>query len=133
MRGPFLSLQLVSTWRLLSLWGPVAILMTAIHGSSSISNPPELAGVSDKTLHFATFAVLALLVLRALAGATWRGVTRWTMVGCCVIAVLYGVKDEWHQMYTPGRTPDLMDVAADFAGAASAAIGAGAWSIIRRL
>jgi VanZ family protein len=123
----------VSTWRLLSLWGPVVIFMAAIHVASSMSNPPEPTGVSDKTLHIVTFAMLALVALRALAGGTWRGVTRWTLIGCCAIAVLYGVKDEWQQAYTPGRTSDLMDVVADFAGAASAAIGAGAWSIIRRL
>lgn len=119
--------------RLLSLWGPVVALMLAIHVSSSLSNPPAPAGVSDKTLHVTAYAVLALLLLRALSRGTWRGVRPWTLIGCVLITVLYGVKDEWHQMFTPGRTPDIMDVAADFAGALGTAITAGAWSIIRRL
>ncbi len=98
-----------------------------------MSDPPEPTGVSDKTLHMAAFGVLALLSLRALASGTWRGVTRWTLIGCCVIALLYGVKDEWQQRSTPGRTPDPMDVVADLGGAVIAASAAGAWSIIRRL
>jgi VanZ family protein len=119
--------------RLLSLWGPVVALMLAIHVFSSMSNPPAPPTLSDKTLHVTTYAVLAMLLLRALAGGSWRGVTPGTLLGCVAITVLYGVKDEWHQMFTPGRTPDVMDVAADFAGALGSAIVAGAWSIIRRL
>lgn len=107
-------------------------MMAALHVSSSISDPLSLP-VSDKSMHGASFAVLALLALRALAGGNWRGVTRWTLLGCCLIAVMYGVKDEWQQSYTPGRVADVMDLVADLTGAVSAAIAAGAWSIIRRL
>jgi VanZ family protein len=120
-------------WRFLSLWGPVIVYMIAIHISSSISDPPEPPGVSDKTLHLVTFGGLTLVSLRALAGASWRGVTRWTLIGACLITLLYGVKDEWQQSYTPGRTPDPMDLLADLGGAVAAASAAGAWSIIRRL
>jgi VanZ family protein len=107
--------------------------MIAIHISSSMSDPWEPPGVSDKTLHVVAYGGLALLSLRALAGGAWRGVTRWTLIGCCAIALLYGVKDEWQQSYTPGRTADPMDLVADLAGAVIAASAAGAWSIIRRL
>lgn len=120
-------------WRFLWLWGPVVGYMLLIHAESSMSNPPEPPGVSDKLLHFGAFAVLALLSLRALAGARWRRVTPWTLIGCVVITLLYGIKDEWHQLYTPGRTSDVMDVAADLSGGLVAAVVAGAWSIIRRL
>lgn len=119
--------------RRLWLWGPVLAYMAAIHIESSMSDPGAPPGVSDKLLHFVAFGGLALVALRALAGGTWAGVTRWTLAGCCVIVLLYGVKDEWQQRFTPGRTADSMDVAADLAGAATAAGAAGAWSIIRRL
>lgn len=120
-------------WRQLWLWGPPVALMIALHVESSMSDVTPPAGVSDKTAHAVAFGVLALLILRALAGGAWRGVTRWTLSGCVVFTLLYGVKDEWQQMYTPGRMSDVMDVAADLAGAAGAASLAGAWSIIRRL
>lgn len=119
--------------RFLWLWGPPIAYMIAIHVESSMSNVSLPADVSDKVAHAAGFGLLALTFLRALAGGTWFGVTRWTLAGCVVLTLLYGLKDEWQQMYTPGRSSDPMDVAADFAGAAGAASLAGAWSIIRRL
>jgi VanZ family protein len=33
-------------------------------------------------------------------------------------AGLYGISDEIHQYFVPGRSADVMDVAADFVGAA---------------
>jgi hypothetical protein len=36
------------------------------------------------------------------------------------LAVLYGVSDEWHQSFVPGRSPDALDVLADGLGAAVA-------------
>ncbi len=133
--GPRRSLarQPASIWRLLWLWGPVVIYMVAIHMSSSVTDPLEPTGVSDKTLHMLAFGGLALVSLRALAGGMWAGVTRWTLIGCVAIAVLYGAKDEWQQKYTPGRTSDAMDLVADLGGAVIAASAAGAWGIIRRL
>jgi VanZ family protein len=34
-----------------------------------------------------------------------------------VLSFLYGLSDEVHQMFTPGRSPDILDVVADTAGA----------------
>ena len=35
------------------------------------------------------------------------------------IGVLYGLSDEWHQMYVPGRMPDVADWIADVVGLVS--------------
>ena len=32
------------------------------------------------------------------------------------IGAVYGITDEWHQMYVPGRMPDVVDWLADVAG-----------------
>ena len=37
-----------------------------------------------------------------------------------VLGVLYGATDEIHQMYVPGRSPDVLDWFADAAGVAAA-------------
>jgi VanZ family protein len=34
------------------------------------------------------------------------------------LAVLYGLSDEWHQSFVPGRTPDVVDILTDAIGAA---------------
>ena len=39
-----------------------------------------------------------------------------------VLGTLYGVSDEIHQSFVPPRTPDILDVAADSAGAFAGAI-----------
>jgi VanZ family protein len=54
-------------------------------------------------------------------------------IGAGVAAVLlsaaYGATDEFHQRFVPGRTADLLDLAADTAGAAAAV--AVVWLIAR--
>lgn len=52
-----------------------------------------------------------------------RGGARTTARACWVafaLTVAYGVSDEWHQAYVPGRSADWQDVAADAVGAALA-------------
>ena len=39
-----------------------------------------------------------------------------------VLATLYGVSDEIHQMFVPPRTPDWLDVCADAFGAMTGAV-----------
>jgi VanZ family protein len=84
-------------------------------------------------LHQAAYFGLTLLLVRALARGRWSDVTRATVLGAWAIAVAYGVTDEWHQSFVPGRSAELRDLAADAMGALLAAIAVGAWSIIRRL
>lgn len=116
-----------------SLWLPVLLYMAGIFVSSSLSHPPTPAAVPDVSLHGVAYFGLTLLLIRALAGGTWRGVTVRVLAAAWAIAVLYGISDEWHQSFVPLRHPDVRDLVADAAGAGAAAIAAGAWSIIRRL
>jgi VanZ family protein len=46
--------------------------------------------------------------------------------------VAYGVTDEWHQSFVPGRSADAIDLVADAVGAGLAAGGLGAWGIMLR-
>jgi VanZ family protein len=46
-----------------------------------------------------------------------------------VLAIAYGVSDEFHQRFVPGRSSDVYDVLADAEGAAAAALGA--WAILK--
>jgi len=103
--------------RRLWVWGPAVAQMAVIFVLSSLSNPPLPPDVSDHTGHSLGYAVLGVLVFRALAGATWAGITWWRGAITIAFCTLYGMSDEWHQSFVPGRTPAWDDVAADLRGA----------------
>ena len=114
------------------LWAPVVAQMAVIFAASSVPNLGELpGGTPDWVGHGAGYAILGALLLRALAGGRRAGVTAavalWTVLG----AALYGVSDEWHQGFVPGRSPSLADLAFDAAGAALAAGLGWAWARVR--
>lgn len=76
---------------------------------------PEIPGL-DKAAHALEYAVLGLLLARAFGGG-WRRV-----LAAVAVAALYGLTDEWHQSFVPGREATLGDWAADWAGALAGAI-----------
>ncbi|HEX7000690.1 MAG TPA: VanZ family protein [Trueperaceae bacterium] len=86
-----------------------------------LSSTPDAGGVfrflpegADKVLHGGAFLMLsALLTL-----ATGRPLVS------ALAALAYGVSDEVHQLFVPGRTADLADLLADAVGAA-----VGAWLV----
>lgn len=105
------------------LWGPAVLQMIAIFSISAMSDPGPLPGdMSDKSGHFIGYAILGALVLRALAGGRRAGLSWRAAMLAVVISGAYGVTDEFHQSFVPGRTPDVMDALADTLGAATAAV-----------
>ena len=103
---------------ILVLWGPVILQMAIIFGASSLSDPGPLpGGVSDKGGHLIGYVILSALLLRALSGGRIAGVTWRAAILAILSSTLYGVSDEFHQSFVPGRTPDIFDVMADATGA----------------
>ena len=78
-------------------------------------------------LHYAAFFVLALLFALGL-GDRARGAKGAGLV--LLLCLAYGVLDEWHQSFVPGRTPDALDVRNDMIGAA---LAVGLTELVRRL
>lgn len=114
------------------LWLPVIAYMAMLFGFSSLSTlPSPPRGFSFYDVHIAAYAGLGALTTRAMAkgfrNVSWRAV----LVGI-VIATLYGVSDEYHQRFVPGRSFDVLDMLADLIGSVVGASAVGAWSIIRR-
>jgi VanZ family protein len=107
--------------------------MAAIFVGSSMPEPPIPSTVPDVSLHEAGYFGLGVLLIRALAGGRWAGVTPRALVLAWIIAVAYAATDEWHQSFVPNRHVELRDWIADAIGALAATIVVGAWSIIRRL
>jgi VanZ family protein len=80
--------------------------------------PPNIQAIAG---HVAAYAVLALLLFAALGSRSWNYAIRAAVV--FAVAVLYGVSDEIHQSFVPGRDASAFDVGVDALGAAFALIG----------
>ncbi len=117
--------------RRLVLWGPVVAYMAVIF---FLSGRPdiELPGPdSDKPLHSIGYAGLGALVARAAAGGLGRPVSLGHAALAIAVATGYGVTDEWHQSFVPGRVADPLDLQADAIGAVIGTVACWAWGIIR--
>ena len=116
----------------LTLWGPVVAYMALIFALSATDSPPSPAQVDDKAQHFLGYGGLGVLALRATAGGALSGLTAGTALAAWALAAAYGVTDEYHQRFVPGRTADVADVLADATGAAIGVLAAWAFGIIAR-
>jgi VanZ family protein len=108
--------------RRLGLWGPVAGWMGFLFFVSSLSRPPGGSLLPDWITHPAGYAILAALVSRALAGGLRPAPARIALLAAAASA-LYGVTDEWHQTFTPGRDAGLADVVKNLCGSVLGAWG----------
>jgi len=97
---------------------------------SSMSEPPLPAAVTDKEAHSAGYTLLGLLVARAAAGGLGRRVSWGVALAAIAITIAYGVSDEFHQSFVPGRDADIHDVYADATGAVIGTVVCWAWGII---
>jgi VanZ family protein len=102
----------------------------ALSAQPSLPKPP--GGMSDKQEHALAYAGLSALACRAIAGGPLVGLSPSGALAAAVIASAYGITDELHQSFVPGRKAEVADWVADAAGAAAAALGAWAWGIIAR-
>ena len=70
-----------------------------------------------KLLHMAEFGVLSLLFAEGLRRGS-RLPVRTIVVTSVLLTFLWGVADEWHQVFVPQRTPSPVDAVSDLIGAA---------------
>jgi VanZ family protein len=99
------------------LWGPIIAYCALIFLGSAQQNlsPPDFPS-SDKVAHFFEYGVLGILWARA-AKTTWPHQTfTWLLISTALFTGLYGVTDETHQLYVPGRFSDRYDALADLCG-----------------
>ncbi len=93
-------------------WGPAAAWAALLFLLSSLSDPPgpEALPYGDKLAHFIAYAVLGVLL------GFGRERSHAPHLLLLALGALYGVTDEWHQSFVPGRVPDWADWLADAAG-----------------
>lgn len=101
----------------LSTWGRVVgycALIFVLSAQSDLQPPRVLP--SDKLAHLLEYAVLAWLWVRAVRSSWPEWTTTAVLFSTLLFAGIYGLSDEWHQYYVPGRQADLHDVLADAVG-----------------
>jgi VanZ family protein len=95
-------------------------LVTGVFGAMDPRAFEALHAVLRKSGHFVGYAVLSLLVFRALAATFRRAAAfveiRWALASIAFTFLVAGL-DEWHQALLPSRTGTFRDVALDTAGA----------------
>jgi VanZ family protein len=92
--------------------------MAVIFVASSIPGDQMPGHLWDKLVHLLVYAVMGVLFLVPLAEGRLSLLTMRRAVMAVVLTTLYGVFDEVHQAFTPGRSPDMRDLLADSLGAA---------------
>lgn len=76
----------------------------------------------DKLAHMVAYGVLAGTVILAHQPAAREFLPLWVAIRAVLVCLGYGLLDEWHQSFIPGRFVSAGDVVADVLGAALVAI-----------
>ena len=99
---------------------PLLLYCALIFTLSSMSQPPAPDygfGWSDKLNHAGAYAIMQILAIRASRHVFPDRPAGWRMAAALLFTSFFGLTDEIHQWYVPGRSCDLADWVADFAGA----------------
>jgi VanZ family protein len=104
--------------------------MAAIFWASSRTDLAPPGGLSDKPTHSLGYALLGVLFTRALAGGLPKRISLGVALAAVALTTAYGITDEIHQMFVPGRFADVNDVVADAIGGALGAALCWLWGII---
>lgn len=92
-------------------------LIFGLSARSTVPTPPGFsAHLTSIAGHFSVYLVLAVILYWTFGFVMAPGARRY--LAAWGLAVLYGLSDEWHQSFVPGRTPDVLDVLTDATGAA---------------
>jgi len=86
------------------------------HQSGDFVELPEFAGF-DKLLHLIAYGILAASFLYGLQPFTKQITLPAAGITVVLFCFAYGVGDEFHQSFIPGRLASVWDVLADTAGA----------------
>ena len=83
----------------------------------------ETRDVSDKLLHFGAYGLLSVFLYLNMHFQNRINLFKNKPATCTVIiASIYGLLDEIHQMFVPGRSTEFLDWLADFSGSLLAVI-----------
>ena len=101
--------------KLLRYWLPLFVycLIIFVLSSSSEPFPKSPISLNDKLLHIVGYSILGFLMIRSILSLNLKHSKGVLLFAAIVLSTLYGLSDEVHQSFIPGRNADLGDVMAD--------------------
>lgn len=101
------------------LWFIIILYMSLIFYFSSISYPPQpMKGVKEAPIieHIIEFAILGILLIPGFRSLKFWNFHKNAFIFALIFGILYGISDEVHQHFVPGRCAELIDVIANSVG-----------------
>jgi VanZ family protein len=97
---------------------PLILYCVLIYIQSCLPAPFEMPEAShlDKLLHLGAYGVMAVLFYRTYRTGWPRALKRALIWASVISTTLYGLSDEIHQYFVPGRSADTLDWLADALG-----------------
>lgn len=99
---------------------PLAVYGALIFYGSAQSRwflePPDFFS-ADKFYHLVEYGIFGVLTARAMGGYSFPAEVRQRIIWTVAAGFLYGLSDEIHQFYVPGRSAAIGDLVADTVGA----------------
>jgi VanZ family protein len=84
----------------------------------------ELENIPDYYLHFSEYCLFYVAMFWAIHEGFRPLQGRGSYWLPAVLTILFGISDEFHQMFVPGRDASVLDILADSAGAAAGTVAA---------
>jgi VanZ family protein len=97
---------------------PLIVFAAAIFYMSSLGNveTPLTFHLSDKFLHMLAYSLFGWLLIRALHFGRREPISKKLLFIAVLIGAFYGLTDEFHQYFVPGRHSEFLDWLADAIG-----------------
>jgi len=70
----------------------------------------------DKTVHMIEYAIFGFLLYITMKNSPYPSFRDHAMLFAIIIGILYGMSDEFHQSFVPGRSATIPDLVADGIG-----------------
>jgi VanZ family protein len=104
--------------RFIRLWLPVVLYAALIFVLSALPEariPTQISNF-DKFFHLLEYLFFGILIARGIKGTYPSVNLKRIYFLVAVITLLYGISDEFHQFFVPGRTVSLWDAVSDGIG-----------------
>jgi VanZ family protein len=105
--------------RLVFYGGPAIAYAALIYFLSSLSrfgDEIQIFSFQDKVAHFLEYLLFGVLICRWFSAGTPEGGKNRALMMAMGVGLCYGLSDEWHQSFVPGRDASLWDALFDALG-----------------